>query len=110
MGNALAAGLGGKERGHGRSWGVVCADWGSEHSASPLAIREFGRAEGEERNVLGSGGVGRYGAQDCAVDSVDEVEDSGSYALESCGLGGRDTETQRGWQSCRVVRKASMYQ
>lgn len=58
MGNPLAAGTEGEERGHGRGGGVVRANRRPEHRTSSMAIRESGGEEGEEGNELGGGGMG----------------------------------------------------
>lgn len=92
MGNPLATGTEGEERGYGGSGGMVCAGWRLEHRTSSVAIRGSGGEEGKEGDELGGGRVGRHGAQDRAAHSEDEVEDTDSDALESCcirGLGGK---------------------
>lgn len=68
---------------------MVRADWRPEYSASSVAICGPGGEEGEEGDELGGGRVGRYGAQDRAADSEDEVEDPDSNALESCCIRGK---------------------
>ena len=59
-----------------------------EYCASSVAICGSGGEEGEEGDELGSRRVGRYGAQDCAADSEDEVEDTNANAVESCCIKG----------------------
>ena len=97
MGNPLATGTKGEERGDGGGGSMVRTNRRPEHRTSSVAVREFGGEEGEEGDELGRGRVGRYGAQDRAADSDDEVEDIDAHALESrCikdgkGKGGRST-------------------
>ncbi len=66
---------------------MVRADWGSEYGASSLAICQLGGTEGKEGDELGSRGVGRHGAQDCAADSEDEQPDIDTHAMESSQVG-----------------------
>ena len=65
---------------------MVRSDRRSQYGTSFVAVRRFGGKESEERDELGSGGMGRYSAQDCAFDSVDEESDTDSNALESGSL------------------------
>lgn len=58
MGDPLEERVEGTEGGHGRSWGLVRTDWGSEYCASSVAICEPGREEGEKRDELGVEGWG----------------------------------------------------
>ena len=58
MGNSLATGVEGKERGYGGGGRVVCADWRPEYCASSVAICGSGGEEGKEGDELGSGRVG----------------------------------------------------
>lgn len=86
MGNTLAARIECKKRSHGGRGRLVRASRRSEHCASSVAVCEPGGAQGEEGDVVGGGGVGRYGAQDRAVDTDDEESDPDSDAVESCYL------------------------
>ena len=61
---------------------MVRASRRSEHRASSVAVCESGREESEEGDELGSGRVGRYGAQDGAAHSEDEVEGPDRDAME----------------------------
>ncbi len=65
---------------------MVRADWRAQYRAPSVAVCGSGGAEGEERAELECRGVGRYGAQDCAVDSEYEEQDLDPHAVESCGL------------------------
>jgi hypothetical protein len=65
---------------------MVCADWRIKHSASPVAVCGFGRAKAKSRTELEYRRLGRYGAQDCAVDSDNEEQNLDSDAVESCWL------------------------
>ena len=69
---------------------MVRAGWRPEYCTSSMAICESGGEEGTERAELGSRRVGRYGAQDRAADSKDEVEDTNAHAMESCCIKGKD--------------------
>lgn len=82
MGDSLATGAEGKEGGHGRGGCVVRAGWRPEHGASSVAVCGSGGEEGAEGDELGGGRVGRYGAQDRAADSENEVEDPDPDAVE----------------------------
>ncbi len=83
MGDSLAAGTEGEKRGYGGGGGMVCPGWRLEHCASSVAVCESGGEESEEGAELGSGRVGRYGAQDRAAHPEDEIEDTHPHAVES---------------------------
>ncbi len=62
MGDPLAARPERTEGSHGGCGRLVRAGGRFEYCASSVAVCEFGGAQGEEGDVVGGGGVGRYGA------------------------------------------------
>ena len=88
MGDSLAEGVEGPQGGHGRGWGLVCADRRFEYGPSPLAICGSGGKKGTKGDELGCGGVGRDSAQDSTFDSDDEEQDFDTNAMESGSLRG----------------------
>ena len=103
MGNTLAERIESEKRGHGRGRGLVRADWRPKHRSSSLAVCGPRGEEGKKRAELGSGGVGRDRAQDCATDPEDAKSGSDSNAMESGGLRRRSSEwTDWGWNGTHI--------
>ncbi len=92
MGDSLATGTEGEKRGYGGGGGMVCPGWRLEYCASSVAVCGSGGEESEEGVELGSGGLGRYGPQDRAAHSEDEIEDTHPNAVESRGIRERKRE------------------
>ena len=88
MGDPLEERVESTKGGHGGGRSLVRTDWGSEYCASPVAIREPGREEGEKRDELGGGGVGRHSAQNGTSDPNYEEQSFGANAVESGRLNG----------------------
>ena len=65
---------------------MVRPDRRSQHCTPPLAIRRLGGKTPESRAELESARLGRHCSQDSPVDSNHEQQDSGPYAMESCGI------------------------
>lgn len=109
MGNSLAERTGRQTRGDGRRGGLVLPDWRSEHSASLVAIRRLGRAQGAEGDELGRGRLGRHRPQDRAIDSNHEESNLDSDAVESRGLVSNKAERvwlEEDWRTRESMWKA----
>ncbi|KFY89555.1 hypothetical protein V498_06409 [Pseudogymnoascus sp. VKM F-4517 (FW-2822)] len=90
VGDTLAQGPQRPPRGDGGRRRMVRPDRRPEHGAPPLAVCGSGRAQAAARELLGRRGVGEHGAQDCAADPDDAVEDPDPHAVEPGCLERRD--------------------
>ncbi|KFY59136.1 hypothetical protein V496_05782 [Pseudogymnoascus sp. VKM F-4515 (FW-2607)] len=90
VGDTLAQGSQRPPRGDGGRRRMVRPDRRPEHGAPPLAVCGSGRAQAAARELLGRRGVGEHGAQDCAADPDDAVEDPDPHAVEPGCLERRD--------------------